>query len=50
VTQIAADGNRPLQDDGYPDIVGYNKELAERKDVTWLSCPWLFSECYLYRY
>ncbi|KAF2490643.1 DUF89-domain-containing protein [Lophium mytilinum] len=39
----------PLPDDGYSDIVSYNKELAALENPTWFNVPWLFSECYLYR-
>lgn len=41
---------RPLVDDGSPDIAGYNKELEQRGNPKWFDVPWLFSECYLYRY
>ncbi|KIX97956.1 uncharacterized protein Z520_06034 [Fonsecaea multimorphosa CBS 102226] len=44
--------NRPLSpipDDGYPDVEGYNQELAARGPPTWHKAEWLFSECYLYR-
>jgi damage-control phosphatase, subfamily III len=40
----------PLPDDGLPDVDGYNRELVERGNPQWLDVPWLFSECYLYRY
>ncbi|KAK2875615.1 hypothetical protein FQN49_001575, partial [Arthroderma sp. PD_2] len=39
----------PLPEDGESDIAGYNKELTERGDISWLNAPWLFAECYLYR-
>lgn len=42
--------NRPLEDDGGSDIEEYNRELAALGETTWLHAPWLFSECYLYRY
>lgn len=41
---------RPLVDDGSPDIAGYNAELKQRGNPEWFNVPWLFSECYLYRY
>ena len=40
----------PLDEDGKPDISDYNRELAELADVQWFSAPWLFAECYMYRY
>ena len=41
---------RPLPDDGQPDVEGYNKELRELGNLSWFSAPWLYAECYLYRY
>lgn len=40
----------PLLDDGQPDIEGYNKELEQLGYPSWFNIPWLFAECYLYRY
>ena len=40
---------QPLPDDGEADIKDYNQELSELTENTWLSVPWLFAECYLYR-
>ena len=45
-----AHDDRPLVDDGKPDVDGYNKELETLGIVKWSSVPWLYSECYLYRY
>ncbi|KIW96913.1 uncharacterized protein Z519_02304 [Cladophialophora bantiana CBS 173.52] len=39
----------PIPDDGFPDIEGYNLELAAQGPPTWHNVEWLFSECYLYR-
>ncbi|KAK3995589.1 hypothetical protein QBC44DRAFT_319865 [Cladorrhinum sp. PSN332] len=40
----------PIRDDGYPDVATYNSELAQLgPNPTWLSTPWLFTECYLFR-
>ncbi|KAH9856418.1 DUF89 domain-containing protein [Lenzites betulinus] len=42
----------PIPDDGEPLADVYNAELdrlAEQKKNTWLTVPWLYSECYLYR-
>lgn len=41
---------RPLEDDGQPDIEGYNKELEALGSPKWFDVPWLYAECYLYRY
>lgn len=41
---------RPLQDDGKPDIQEWNKQLAAIGECSWVNCPWLFGECYMYRY
>ncbi|KAI0717732.1 hypothetical protein C8T65DRAFT_640596 [Cerioporus squamosus] len=41
-----------IPDDGEALIDVYNAELdrlAEKKQNTWLTVPWLYSECYLYR-
>lgn len=40
----------PLLDDGQPDIEGYNKELEQLGYPSWFNVPWLYAECYLYRY
>lgn len=40
---------KPILDDGFPDVAGYNAELAQLGPITWLSAPWLFTECYLFR-
>lgn len=42
--------NRPIPDDGYPDVADYNLELNQLGNSTWFNVPWLFAECYLYRY
>jgi hypothetical protein len=31
-------------------VAGYNKELEQLGHLTWLKAPWLFTECYLFRY
>ncbi|KIW15106.1 hypothetical protein PV08_07893 [Exophiala spinifera] len=40
---------RSLKSDGKSDISKYNTEIERAGTWTWLSSPWLFSECYLYR-
>jgi hypothetical protein len=40
----------PIPDDGEADVVAYNKELEALGQPKWHSVPWLYSECYLYRY
>ncbi|KAI9068826.1 DUF89 domain-containing protein [Trametes sanguinea] len=43
---------KPIPHDGEALVDVYNKELdllAEKKKNTWLTVPWLYSECYLYR-
>jgi hypothetical protein len=40
----------PLPDDGESDVAGYNEELKALGRPTWINVPWLFAECYLYRY
>ena len=41
----------PFESDGQPDIEEYNKFLKLLGEpVTWFNVPWLYSECYLYRY
>ncbi|KAJ5665174.1 uncharacterized protein N7477_007622 [Penicillium maclennaniae] len=39
----------PLQDDGKPDIQEWNDQLAVIGESSWVNCPWLFGECYMYR-
>lgn len=41
---------RPLLDDGKHDILEWNKQLAAIGECSWANCPWLFGECYMYRY
>ncbi|KAM5526570.1 Protein-glutamate O-methyltransferase C1393.13 [Fusarium oxysporum f. sp. phaseoli] len=38
----------PLEDDGSADIASYNQLLLNMGELTWLNCPWLYGECYLY--
>jgi hypothetical protein len=40
----------PIPNDDGRDVEAYNKELAARRNPKWHSVPWLYSECYLYRY
>jgi hypothetical protein len=40
----------PIPDDGERDVKAYNEELAARGNSKWHSVPWLYAECYLYRY
>ena len=44
------DGCSALPDDGKPDIAGYNKEIEQLGYPKWFNAPWLYIECYLYRY
>ncbi|KAK5660183.1 hypothetical protein OQA88_13653 [Cercophora sp. LCS_1] len=39
----------PIDDDGYPDVAIYNKELEQLGNPTWLNVSWLYCECYLFR-
>jgi hypothetical protein len=47
---MVTDGYRPLEDDGQPDIAEYNKQLKALGNPKWFNVPWLYAECYLYRY
>ncbi|GIJ90369.1 hypothetical protein Asppvi_009323 [Aspergillus pseudoviridinutans] len=40
---------KPLREDGVPGIGDFNKQLNGIGSCSWLDCPWLFAECYLYR-
>ncbi|TFY78242.1 hypothetical protein EWM64_g5774 [Hericium alpestre] len=43
----------PIEEDGEPLVDEYNEELArlaEDKRNTWFTAPWLYAECYLYRF
>ncbi|KAI0351611.1 DUF89 domain-containing protein [Trametes cingulata] len=43
---------KPIPEDGEALVDIYNTELerlAEKQKNTWLTVPWLYSECYLYR-
>ncbi|PNP76161.1 hypothetical protein FNYG_10450 [Fusarium nygamai] len=40
---------RPLEEDGSADVASYNQLLLNMGVLTWLDCPWLYGECYLYR-
>jgi hypothetical protein len=40
----------PILDDKERDVEAYNQELAARGPSKWHSVPWLYAECYLYRY
>lgn len=33
----------------YPHLAEYNDELAKFGSISWLSAPWLYSECYFYQ-
>lgn len=46
----SADEYRPVPDDGQADVAGYNKELAQLGNPSWFNVPWLYAECYLYRW
>ncbi|KAJ8127298.1 hypothetical protein O1611_g6340 [Lasiodiplodia mahajangana] len=41
---------RPLRSDGASDIASFNAELKFLGRMTWYHSPWLFTECYLYRF
>ncbi|THU93833.1 DUF89 domain-containing protein [Dendrothele bispora CBS 962.96] len=43
----------PIPQDGEPHVELYNSELerlAESSRNTWFTAPWLYAECYLYRF
>lgn len=40
----------PIPRDGRPDIEPYNEEFKTLKDRRWLAAPWLYTECYMYRF
>ena len=41
---------RPLEDDGKLDVKEYNEQLRALGNPNWFNVPWLYSECYMYRY
>ena len=43
-------GHRLLEDDGHSDIKEYNEQLEALGNPNWFNVPWLYSECYMYRY
>lgn len=43
-------GRRLLEDDGHSDIEEYNEQLHALGNPNWFNVPWLYSECYMYRY
>ncbi|KAH7175069.1 uncharacterized protein B0J16DRAFT_273343 [Fusarium flagelliforme] len=48
--EIISDGELSmLEEDGSEDIATYNRLLLDLGTLTWLNCPWLYGECYLYR-
>lgn len=40
----------PLLTDGPADLPAYNNTLKSFGEISWHNCPWLFAECYIYRY
>ncbi|KAM0546983.1 hypothetical protein ACHAPJ_010646 [Fusarium lateritium] len=38
-----------LEDNSSADTAAYNQLLLNMGKLTWLNCPWLYGECYLYR-
>ena len=40
----------PIPRDGRPDIEAYDEEFKTLKDLRWLAAPWLYTECYMYRF
>ena len=40
----------PIPRDGRPDIEAYDEEFKTLKDLKWLAAPWLYTECYMYRF
>ena len=40
----------PIPRDGRPDIEVYDAEFKTFKDLRWLAAPWLYTECYMYRF
>lgn len=40
----------PIPRDGRPDIEAYDEEFKTLKDLRWQAAPWLYTECYMYRF
>lgn len=40
----------PIPRDGRPDIEAYEEEFKTLQDLRWQAAPWLYTECYMYRF
>lgn len=40
----------PIPRDGRPDIEAYDEEFKTLKNLRWQAAPWLYTECYMYRF
>lgn len=46
----AGTGLEPIPDDRGGDVADFNAELELLGPITWHNSPWLYNECYMYRY